>query len=424
MIDLPEEVNSVIVTGDAAPMVQMLGGKGIVAGSSASFTNNSLAREIFAAEDIDKTETLWSDDGSSVMSSESFNKMLKMEPDVCVNISGQNSFSGSQLNTLKSKKISVVTLPSLNTSDNIQSAVAILGEMIGDRSGQDGGINAKELASDYEKYCKDLISAVKGKTGLFTWNNIDFNNDVTANGTKTARSTASSGQYTLYISQWSNSAYKITSNSGATLFKDSSGVAVAPQGYSNSPLSYYLSVAGVCNNGARFTRTAKSEYAVVPFNRNVFHHSTGEYSFYGDPLESFVRAWNGSSIDVGLGESKFKALVVNSSATKSKIQSSDSWKLYGKVTSNNITDNGFLVDGGGMVTSYIRGKYDIYVNPYGVESWAEGSIESVLETKWAAWRFHGAYSESDVKSEIKKFYSKFYRYNLSDSQVNSILAGK
>ena len=419
IVDLPEEVNSVVVTGSAASIVQMLGGKSIISGSSSSFTSNALARQVFEAEDIGNTKTLWDGDGSSVMSSSNFENLLKMKPDVCVTISGQNSFSSSQLSTLKSKNIAVVTLPALTSSDNIQTAVNVVGDMIGDRSGEEGGVNAKELATDYEKYCNNLISEVKQKTGLFTWNNIDFNT-----GEKTANNTASDGQYTLYISQWSESAYKITNSSGTTLFKDNTGVAVAPKGYSDSPLSYYLSVAGVCNNGARFVRNQKSQYAVSPFNRNVFKHSTGEFEFYGDSNESFVRAWNGGSIDVGLGESKFKSIIVDSQTIKNKIQSSDSWKYYGKATVNNVTDYGFVADDGSMVTSYIRGDYNIYVNPYGVESWTDGSVESVLETIWTAWKFHGAYTESDVKNELKEFYSKFYRYDLSDSQAESILAGK
>lgn len=419
VVDLPEQVNSVVAAGDAAAIVQMLGGKSIISGSSTSFTANSLVGQVFASQDVGKAATLWQGDGTSAMSSSNFNKLLSMKPDVCINVSGQGSFSDSQRSILKEKKIACITLPALTSSDNIQDAVTITGDMIGDRSGQKGGVNAKKLAAEYVSYCKDMISEVKGKTGLFTWNNIDFNT-----GKKNAHSTASNGQYTLYLSDWENTSYTITTNTGASLYKDSSGVAVAPQGYSKSPPSYFLSVAGVCNNGARFVRDNRSEYAAVPLNRNVFEHKTsGSHIFYGDTNESFARVKSGESIDIGLGEQNFKAILVESSSIKNKIQASDTWKVYGRVTANNVTDYGFLAKDGSMVTSYIRGNYDIYVNPKGVGSWTKGSAESILGAKWVAWKFHGAYSESQVKSEIKKFYSKFYRYNLSDSQVNKILAG-
>lgn len=417
MIDLPEDVNSVVVTGAAAPIVQMLGGEGIISGTSSSFTGNQLALQVFSGE-IGETETLWDGDGSSVMSSANFSKLLQMKPDVCMTVSGQSSFSTSQMQTLQEKKIAVVTLPSMTSYNNIKDAVGIVGEVIGDRSGEDGGVNGSKLASDYVDYCDDLIAEVKGKTGLFTWNNIDFNT-----GSKNAKNTASDGQYTLYVSEWESSVYKIANSSGTKLYEDS-GVAVAPQGYSNSPLSYFLSVAGVCNNGARFVQDTRSEYAVVPLNRNVFKHTTsGSHSFYSDKNESFARV-KSSSLDVGLGEEQFKAIIVGSSTAKNKIENSKTWKSQGKVTANNVTDYGFLGSDGSLITSYVRGDYDVYVNPCGVGSWTDGSAESVLETVWAAWKFHGDYSESQVKSKIKEFYSKFYRYDLSDSQINSILSGK
>lgn len=425
-ITLPEKVNSVVVAGagGAATATQMLGGKNIISGSSSSFTQSSLAREVFNL-DSTKTQTFWDGEGESPMSSANFEKMLKKKPDVCVYTNGSGSFSDSQIAALKKKKIACVVLPKMNTADNIQEGLNILAEMIGDRSGEDGGVDAAEMAEKYEKYCHNLISEVKGKTGLFTWDNTDFNNDYDSTGRKkTANSTAADGQYTLYLSGWENCTYKITS-AGSTLFQDDDGVGIAPRGYSNSPLSYYLSVSGVCNNGARFTESGKSECAVVPFNRNVFTHSTnGSFSFYGRTTESFVRAKSGETIDSALGDNDFKGIIVDSAETKNAINSSKSWDYYGKTTVNNVTDFGFEANGK-LINSYVRSRdWDIYVNPYGIDSWTEGSVESILETKWAAWEFHNAFTESEVKQEIKEFYQTFYNYSLSNSQVSQILAGK
>lgn len=421
VIDLPEKVNSVVAAGAAAPIVQMLGGKSIIAGASADFMDNSLAQSVFSSENLGKAKTLWSGDGSSAMSSSDFEKLLAMKPDACVNVSGQNSFSDSQLSRLKKKKIAVVTIPSLNTADNIRDAATILGDMIGDRSKEKGGVNAKKLAADYDSYCEDLVNSVEAKTGRFSYNNVDYNNDYYANGTKTAQSTASNGKYALYVSGWEDCNYKISTNSGSTIFSDS-GVATVPQGYSRSPLSYFLSMAGVCNNGARLTRDDYKTYAAVPFNRNVFKHTnSGSYGFYRDTNESFLTVPSGSK-KIVLGDSQFKNIIVDSKRTKNKIESSPSWDKYDKVTVNSITDNGFEAEGK-LVTSYVRGDYNVYVNPSGVGSWTGGSVESVLECKWAAWRLQGAYSESQVRSEIKKFYKKFYRYSLSDSEVSKIMGG-
>lgn len=410
VVELPENVDSVVAAGDAAYIVQMLGGTGIVKGTSGSVTGSSWSSAVLGSS----VETLWDGDGSSAMSEAAFSKLLKLKPDACV-VAGNGGFSAAQLNRLKSEGIACVPLPSLDSADNIQSAVDIAAEMIGDRSDRKGGQDAAEMASEYRKYCTSLVNDVQSRTGLFTWNGINFRN-----GKRNVSNTASEGQYTLYISGWSSGTYKITGDSGATYMSDS-GAAIAEQGYSDSPLSYYLSVAGVCNNGARFTDDSHSQYAVSPLNRNVYSHRfSGSYQFYDDKNESFARAWNGGSIDSALGDTDFKALLAEDKSTKQKIENSTAWKPQSRIQVGNIKDYGFEA-GGKLINSYVRGSYEIYVNPRGACSWTDGSLESVLEAKWAAYRYHGAYTESQIKSEIKNFYSKFYRYDLSDAEINRIL---
>lgn len=422
IIDVPEDVNSVVVAGSAAGIVQMLGGKDILAGTSSSFMNNSMAQSVFGGEGVSEAETLWDGDGSSPMADSQFSKLLSMKPDVCVGISGETNFSDSQIAKLKEKKIAYVTLPRLNTADNIRDAVKTTGELLGDRSGS-GGVNAKALADEYESYCDQLVSEVTAKTGRFTWNNIDFNNDYNLHGEKTVSGTSQNGKYTLLLSSWDGSADFKLSQDGKVLF-DIGGVAVAPQGYSNSPVSYYMSVAGVCNNGARFIRSDSDVYGAIPLNINTAQGSITGSSLQLYPIrtESFTRAWNNGGIDVSLGERQFPAIVVDSSSTKNAIQSSEIWQKSERVTQGYDTDFGYIREGR-LIRSYVRGDYEIYVNPSGVMSWTDGSVESVLESVWTAWKFHGKYTESEVKSEIREFYKKFYRYDLSDSELNSILYG-
>jgi hypothetical protein len=119
--------------------------------------------------------------------------------------------------------------------------------------------------------------------------------------------------------------------------------------------------------------------------------------------------------------------VVNSAATKRKIENSATvWKSYGKNTVDGMTDYGFVANtesGERLVISYVRGNYDIYVNPCGLTDWTVGSPESVLESIWASWRIAGNSDESDVKREITTFYKTFYRYDISNIEINQILTG-
>jgi len=430
-VTIPENVNKVAATGEAALIAQMLGGKGILVATSSDFRDGALAKKVFSAQNLQNAAALWSGDGSSPMSDANFKKLLKLKPDVCVGMSGEQNFSSAQIKTLKEKKIAYVILPRLNTYSNVVRAVKIAGNMIDDRSAESGGVDAKSLAAEYEDYASGLINDTLSKSGgFFTWNNVDFNNDYGINGTKKySGAIAKKGKYTLFVSDWDNSATFKMSGSGAT-FVNEKGVAVSPRGYSSSPISYYMSVAGALNNGARFVDSKKDDLAAVPLNLNTASVSIdgSSLSIYSDKAENFARVWDGGALDTGLGQGDFQTIIVDSAATKSKISGSDTvWKYHGKSTVDSMTDYGFVAEsdsGKRLIISYVRGNYDIYVNPYGVADWAVGSPEGILETIWASWRVSGKSSESDVKKEIKNFYSKFYRYTISDSDVNAILKGK
>lgn len=426
-IDVPEHVNKVVAPASAAGIVQMLGGKNILVGSSSDFLGSSLVQEVFSDEGISSASTLWNGDGSDVMSDSNFQKLLSLKPDVCIGVSGESNFSNSQISKMKEKKIAYISLPNMNTHKNILDAVEIMGSVISDRTAK-GGVNGKKLAASYEDFSENLIKEMTDKSGgRFTWDNIDYNNDVDVNGIKKySGSISKKGKYTLYISDWESNATYAMSHGGDLMFQET-GLAVSPQGYSYSPLSYYMSASGTCNNAARFTNRNKSTYPVIPVNVNTATNkiSGSSLSLYEDLNECFTRVYNGSSSDVALGESDFKKIVVENSDIKSKIQSSNKlWKNHGQTKVGNRTDYGFVGDNGELVTSYIRGDYDILVNPHGVSSWVEGSQESFLETVWVSSKITGVSSDSDVKREVRDFYKTFYRHDLTDSQLNRILGGK
>ena len=212
-------------------------------------------------------------------------------------------------------------------------------------------------------------------------------------------------------------------------------MAIVRNGTDWSPINYYLEEAGVVNNGAQLSKKAGTFYAGIPLNLNLFSDSTqvsgGNVVLYNKGKNSFARYGSGSDDGGGisLGEKKFPAVIVNSEETRAKLEGSKNagiWQNFGKTTmetgDNTVTDYGF-VSQDTLVRTFIRGDYEIYVNPSGVTSWNEGSPESVLESIWAAYQIRGA-DMDDVKDAIKDFYSTFYEYNLSGDEVKQILAGE
>lgn len=64
----------------------------------------------------------------------------------------------------------------------------------------------------------------------------------------------------------------------------------------------------------------------------------------------------------------------------------------------------------------------VFVSPRGVFIWSVRSAEAALQPLWAAKMLHpDQVAELDMRKEVKKFYTQFYSYNLSDQQIDAIL---
>ena len=66
----------------------------------------------------------------------------------------------------------------------------------------------------------------------------------------------------------------------------------------------------------------------------------------------------------------------------------------------------------------------VYQMPEGVFFW-DGSSEGVLMMEFIAKTIHpDLFPELDMKSDLREYYARFYRYQLSEAEVTRILAGK
>ncbi len=64
----------------------------------------------------------------------------------------------------------------------------------------------------------------------------------------------------------------------------------------------------------------------------------------------------------------------------------------------------------------------VLVAPMGAHTWGNRTVEQILTVLWAASAFHpDLFPHSDLVAEVKTFYATFFRTELSDSQVESIL---
>ncbi len=372
-VEVPQNVDSVTAVGEVATMVEMLGGSGRLVGSSSSFTGSNRIRSTF--DDLAGVNTWWSGDGSSPC--DSFDALLAARPDVCFEISGQDTFTDAQRTALDEAGIAYVVLPRLNSLENIEYAVTIVGEVLGDRAA-DGGTNANSLAADYCDWADRVIKQVSNAGGS------DMN--------------------TVYISNIDTEATWYISNATAPVWWGP-GVPVSMKKEKSAPLNECMTLAHLTNRG-------RDNQYVEPLHSNHYVSSISGSGDYDDTLTAINYSYR-----LGNSNGNYPAVIVADSQIADYLMDRgvDSygywhWRVGEYLPVGNTFQYGFYDDGreGKVVLTYIEGGYWIYVNPSGVGSWADGSVESPLEAAWLSCKFQGGVSESDLQSMVSEFYNKFY----------------
>ena len=133
---------------------------------------------------------------------------------------------------------------------------------------------------------------------------------------------------------------------------------------------------------------------------------------------------------VSLGEERFPAVIVEDSGIKAALEADAAgrklWTNYGPVASadGKVSGYGFSDEIGQVVSTTIRGDYEIYVVPAGVDSWSSGGAESVMAAMWAAAVYYGAFTQDELVDRVQEFYGQFYGCELSRDQALDILDGR
>lgn len=392
-VTVPENVGSVVAAGAAAQMVEMIGGEGKLMAADSELLSSSLAKTAFS--DISSIKAWWSGNGSEGMSAANFNALLSAKPDICLEISGSNAFSDSQASQLAQAGIAYVVLPALASQKDLENAVTLVGQMFGE-----SGISK---AKEYISWVENTVSAVNGK--------------------------AASGMTSLYITGWDDNA-QYTLNSSLTILGNTnkgSGLAVAYSPKASQIISSFMEAAGVTNESTRDSSAHRSSNyvyvcpqfrifnAIVSGSEASYYSGEGEY---GSQYDLFI-ARKDKTVYTKLGSSSYPAIIVDSKDIKDKIENNWFWQ-YHEVLSDGYIKENIVISGNTKAINSAEAPYNIYVNPQGMVSWADGSVESPLEAYWIASKFAGAYSISDVKNQTNSFYQKFFGCTLSDSQLAAI----
>ena len=377
-VSVPENVTGVTATGEAGIMVGMLSGSERLMGTSQSVTANRLAQNAFGSG-MAGVQTWWNGDGSGTISANDFQSLLSAKPDVCFEISGENTFNESQISQLQSAGIAYVVLPKLDTYDHIKEAVKLVGTVMGDQSAS-GGMNAPAVAEQYAEW----VDKVTGMVG-----------------------NASTEKTTIFISAWDSSAVWQISNSTSGVYQSGTGAAVASVSSGNVSLKESMNLAGVKNNGKDATyANPLQDGAWLQSISGTMARVNRNYNLLSD-----------MSTGVCLGEDGFPAIVVADQSIKDQLLPDIHWQVYGKIQNGPYSmDYGFMA-GNEFVRTMVRGSYDIYVNPTGVGNWTDGSVESPMEAVWLACKFQNSCSMDQLRDLVSEFYTTFYHVDVNTSDV-------
>lgn len=422
--EIPENVKNVAAVGEAALFVEMLGGTNRLLASSANFVGNAMASLAFG--DMANVKGLWEKDGETAMTDAQFQQLLTTNPEAVFYVADAEygtvqSFSESQLTQLNQKGIYTVPLLMFNTTDNIKNNVRIMGKVLGKRSDINGAKDANDMAEKYIKWIEE-ISKGFGHTfsGPEKWN-LDQKGAFNSGDVEKVNSYAEDGQYTILISGWDDSVFT----------NREQGVAYARTGYTkrNSPASFFLSLGGAANTAALVTDTGGGipYFPVVPTymdmqgaNVNGKYQNADTWRSKSNQVTGFAGNYIGKGV---------KKIIVDSGNTYNMIAQSLAWSPTEYVTDSEGSGGyGFINENGRLVASNIHGSdFQLVINPYGIGSWTEGSPESPLEALWANQLFNNGLSADDafnaIAADIQHFYSEFYGYDLSGSDLEYIKQG-
>ncbi|MBO4915190.1 MAG: hypothetical protein J5449_08285 [Oscillospiraceae bacterium] len=395
LVDIPEQVDTVTANRWAAQMVEIVGGAGRLVGTNSSLLNSSLAWAAFS--DLGSVESMWSGSGSWLISDDSFAKLLELKPQVCFTISGDYNFTDDQLEQLQKAGVYRVVLPSLRSADALCQAVNIVASVMGTSS---TGADSASIAAAYSTWVDKVYSDVSGTVP----------DDCTS----------------LYIADWDSGASYVLNNTKGVIEPEGSGLAMAYSPIKNQLISTFMRAAGIVNESTRImsSHTASSYVYVAPmfhqFDPAVSENSATYYSGageYGSAFDLFVARMITDTLYYQLGSTSFPAIVVADSSIKYEIENNWFWQYH-------ATDgNGYIDVEGEQFYCGVIGEYSIYVNPYGMCSWADGSVESPLEAYWLSSKFGTTYTLDDVKTFTNDFYQQFFGVSLSDGQLADIFGG-
>ena len=456
----PPKVGTIAAYGQAAVIVEMLGGEGALVAADKELLDSEFST-VFKSQGAADITTGWKDDGSAKKID--VDAIIKSGAETVLVYSSnyQDDMKDADRKALKDAGISMTVIPNLTNSTYIKQAVTTVGEMLSEAEDIGNAGQTTDIAKAYSEFHDSVVSACVSANGGTLAGSTTYENK-----NRSRYSYNAGALYTLLIDYYDDSAsFKGVFANNWT--PECDGVGLCTYGYGSSATSFYIQAGGLINNAAE--KGNGDDTGTIPawqFSANSMNFSKDKFSYsaggaFAKSASARGSAWSqvlfttelnqaGNGVGSSFGTESFPSIIVGSQHAKTQIvknskksdgayhpyglaQSKDSGilvKAFGKLVGTGICYSSIGVEGStrGESNAFSSGQIDesaVYVNPHGLfSSWTEGSIESVLEAAWVNDEVAGNDEKVGAEDLVEQFYETFYHYELSGSQLKDIMDGE
>lgn len=443
----PLPASAIAAYGDAAVLVEMIGGKGALAAADATLLKSDFPSVVDGGISV---ATGWSGDGTE-KNSIKVDAIIKSGADTVLVYSG-SEMSKADREKLNAANVAVQQIyPNTNTSNikrNAQTIGAILAES--DAVETDSVAMAEAYIAFMDATVDDVCAKANGSSSAVAGSSVFEKGNNAYDGT-------GDGKYTLVMDDYNaNALYNKTFGDWKPV---SNGALLATMGTETSATSFYVQAGGLINTAAIKGATS-GKIIAWQFNTNVMKLSKSLWSGlekdtvfpsvsgYEGVLFTASRSSSGNSEASGnFGSDSFPRVIVGSQKAASFFvkNSKNAKGIYHPFGLSTLDTGGVffgVLAGGNMILSTIG--VDSAANPDGnvfgddgvpesavavcptglFSSWIRGTApESFLMAAWVNDEVNEDSGEVNWKAKVKEFYSQFYRCDLSDGQLSAIEQG-
>lgn len=149
-------------------------------------------------------------------------------------------------------------------------------------------------------------------------------------------------------------------------------------------------------------------------------HGNSVYTFVLDGKDTIIDTW----IQTAGGKNAVTESTEGNAQQKFSLEQIIDWNPEVIITGKADEVDQILADPAWASISAVKNK-KVYVNPKGVFGWDRYGVEELLQIQWVSALLHpDIFTDLDIRTKMKDFYKTYLNYELTENEVDLILAAK